>query len=86
MSSRSEEPIIRAGEIGQYVFCARAWWYARVKGYRSENLATMRQGAARHRRHGRMVTRSYFLRWLAVVLLILGGAFFVIWLLLGLGG
>jgi len=86
MDVSKEDPIIRASEIGQYVFCARAWWLGRVMGYRSTNLAAMRQGTARHRVHGRAVAGYHFLRRLAVALLILAGVAFAAWLLLSLGG
>ena len=38
-----QDDIVRASEIGQYAFCARAWWLGRVKGYRSTNVAAMRE-------------------------------------------
>jgi CRISPR/Cas system-associated exonuclease Cas4 (RecB family) len=79
------DPIIRASEISQYAFCARAWWLGRVRGYRSSNLAAMRQGEARHRAHGRTVEGYHRLRWLAVALLSLAGILIVAWLLLSLG-
>ena len=80
-----EDPIIRASEISQYAFCARAWWLGRVRGYRSSNLAAMRQGEARHRAHGRAVAGYHRLRWLAVALLALAAVLVVAWLLLSLG-
>jgi uncharacterized membrane protein len=80
-----EEPVIRASEISQYAFCARAWWLGRVRGYRSSNLAAMRQGEARHRAHGRTVEGYHRLRWLAVALLSLAAVLIVAWLLLSLG-
>ena len=80
-----QDPVIRASEISQYAFCARAWWLGRVRGYRSSNLAAMRQGEARHRAHGRTVEGYHRLRWLAVALLSLAGILIVAWLLLSLG-
>jgi CRISPR/Cas system-associated exonuclease Cas4 (RecB family) len=79
-----EDPIIRASELSQYAFCARAWWLGRVKGYRSSNLAAMQQGEAQHRAHGRSVERYQRLRRLAAVLLLLAGLLIVAWLLLSL--
>jgi CRISPR/Cas system-associated exonuclease Cas4 (RecB family) len=79
-----EEPVIRASEISQYAFCARAWWLGRVKGYRSTNLAAMRHGEARHHAHGRTVEGYHRLRWLAVALLSLAAALILAWLLLSL--
>jgi hypothetical protein len=81
-----EDPIIRASEISQYDFCARAWWLGRVRGYHSTNLAAMQQGEARHRAHGRAVEGYHRLRWLAVALLGLAGVLIVAWLLLSLVG
>lgn len=82
--SRNDE-VIRASEIGQYVFCARAWWYDRVKGYRPENVAALRRGSVRHRRHGRRVAGYHLLRRLALILLLLGVVAVVAWLILGRG-
>ena len=79
------DDIIRVSEIGQYAFCARAWWLGRVKGYRSTNVAAMQRGEARHRRHGRAVVGYHLLRRLAVALLGLAALTLVAWLLLSLG-
>ncbi len=78
--------VIRASEITQYAFCARAWWFGRVKGYRSANVAAMRRGTARHQAHGAAVARYHLLRWLAVVLLVLAGLVLITWLLWVLAG
>ena len=65
-----EEEIIRASEIGQYAFCARAWWYSRVKGYAPENTVELEQGVVRHRHHGRQVRAYHQLRWMGLGLLL----------------
>ena len=83
MSQR--DPIVRASEIGQYAYCARAWWFARVKGYRSANVAAMRKGTARHGAHGRAVEGYHLLRRLAVALIVLAGLLLLVWLLVSLG-
>ena len=80
-----QDDIIRASEICQYAFCARAWWLGRVRGYRSTNVTAMRQGTARHRSHGRTVLGYHLLQRLAFTLLILAVLALVAWLLLGLG-
>lgn len=80
-----DDDIVRASELGQYAYCARAWWYARVKGYRPENRAALWRGTARHSQHGRRVVGYDLLGRLAVLLLLLAAAAVIAWLLLGGG-
>ena len=84
-SNSGPSPIIRASEIGLYTFCARAWWLQQVQGYRSANVAAMRQGASEHSGHGRAVEGYHRLRWLAMGLLLLAGLALLAWLFLSLG-
>jgi 3-mercaptopyruvate sulfurtransferase SseA len=81
-----QDPVIRASEVSQYVFCARAWWMGRVKGYRSTNVRAMRQGRARHEAHGRAVEGYHVWRRLAIALMALAVVLLIVWLLSGLGG
>ncbi len=50
--------ILRASEIGEYVFCHRAWWLDRVLGIESANRAQMDAGVDRHAAHGRAVQHA----------------------------
>jgi hypothetical protein len=79
-------PVIRASEIGQYVYCHRAWWLGIVQGYRSVNEAALVAGARAHARHGRTVAASLRWRQVGYVLLALGGVLGAIALCGLLGG
>ena len=63
-------PVIRASEIGNYVFCRRAWWY-RKQGLEAENQAEMAAGTELHREHGRAVLAAGVFRTLGLALLLL---------------
>lgn len=56
--------IIRASEVGEYVYCARAWWLRRVAGLEPEGRERRERGTSLHRRHGRTVAGSNMLIWL----------------------
>jgi CRISPR/Cas system-associated exonuclease Cas4 (RecB family) len=60
---------IRASEVGSYLYCARAWWYAR-QGLIPTNQAEMNAGTELHREHGRIVITSGLTRLLAIILLL----------------
>jgi CRISPR/Cas system-associated exonuclease Cas4 (RecB family) len=62
-------PIVRASEIGSYLYCHRAWWY-RKQGVKSENQAELATGTELHRRHGRKVLAAGLLRNLGMILLL----------------
>lgn len=72
--------VIRASEIGEYVFCHRAWWLRHMAGYKSANVREMAHGTAWHARHGRRVAAAGGLRLLALLLL----AAALLWLALSL--
>jgi hypothetical protein len=61
--------IIRASEIGAYLYCHRAWWYQR-QGLTSENQVELASGSELHREHGRKVLVAGLLRGLAMALLL----------------
>jgi CRISPR/Cas system-associated exonuclease Cas4 (RecB family) len=60
-------PTIRASDIGNYLYCRRAWWYRR-QGVESENQAEMTTGSELHRQHGRQVLASGLMRTLGLIL------------------
>jgi hypothetical protein len=59
---------IKASEIGEYLYCQRAWWY-RLQGAPSANVRELREGGAYHARHGRGVRRLGWQRLLAYALI-----------------
>ncbi len=70
--------VIRASEIGEYVFCHRAWWLHQVQGETSANTRELAEGTARHAWHGRQVNLAYALRGLAVLLVLAGLLAFIL--------
>lgn len=71
-SQRPDSHIIRASEIGEYVYCARSWWLHRVQGVETRHTAALRSGQKAHDRHGRAVASMQLQRRLALLLAILG--------------
>ncbi len=75
---------IRASEIGNYVYCRRAWWLRRVKGYMPENVRELAVGQQYHQAHGRSLQQSFWARRLAYALLFITVAFITFQILMGL--
>lgn len=73
--------IIRASEIGQYVYCARAWWLGSVEGLSSSHQREMAAGETAHRRHGQRVRVSLGLSLLAYIVLLLAAVVGIVWLI-----
>jgi len=69
--AKSTSQVIRASELGEYAYCARAWWLGRVLGYRPANLERLAAGEAAHVRHGQEVVSYHRLQRWAYVLLAL---------------
>jgi len=80
INDRDTVPLIRASEIGQYIFCARGWWLERVKGYPSAHTREMAAGQVAHLEHGRVVLRYHRLQRWAYMLLALATLLGAAWL------
>jgi CRISPR/Cas system-associated exonuclease Cas4 (RecB family) len=63
-------PVTRASDIGNYLYCRRAWWY-RKQGIESENKAELAAGTELHRTHGRMVLAAGLYRTIGLILLLI---------------
>ncbi len=84
--AKKTNQVIRASELGQYEYCARAWWMGRVLGYPSANLESMAAGEEAHVRHGEQVVGYHRLRRWAytfLALAMLAGTAFLILALRG---
>ncbi|NJL05233.1 MAG: hypothetical protein HC911_10095 [Chloroflexaceae bacterium] len=64
--------LIRASEVGEYVYCARAWWLHHVLAWQPDKLtqAQLMQGTRQHARHARTVAASGILLRLGVGLVL----------------
>ena len=60
-------PIIRASDIGTYLYCRRAWWYKK-QGAESVNQSELAAGTQLHARHGRQVLASSITRNIGLLL------------------
>jgi CRISPR/Cas system-associated exonuclease Cas4 (RecB family) len=61
--------VIRSSDIGNYLYCRRAWWY-RKQGLESDNRAELAAGTQLHQKHGRQVLASNLTRSVALILLL----------------
>lgn len=62
--------VIRSSEIGNYLYCRRAWWY-RKQGLESDNQAELAAGTQLHQKHGRQVLVSTLTRTAGLILLLI---------------
>ncbi|PDW04937.1 hypothetical protein [Candidatus Viridilinea mediisalina] len=65
-------PNVRASEIAEYTFCAKAWWLRRVAGAQPRGAGRRAAGVRRHARHGMLVRLSNVALWAGVLAMALG--------------
>jgi CRISPR/Cas system-associated exonuclease Cas4 (RecB family) len=63
-------PIIRASDIGTYLYCRRAWWYKK-QGIPSVNQTEFAAGTQLHARHGRQVLASGITRNIGLLIMMI---------------
>ena len=71
--------VIKASELGAYLYCHRAWAFQR-QGMESQNQAALDAGTAFHKRHGISVRQARLLKALGVLLLILAAVILMVWI------
>jgi len=59
---------VTASQVGQYAFCARAWWLGTVEKREPAHQARLDAGQVAHERHGWNVALAHLSRRLAMVL------------------
>ena len=74
---------IRASELGEYLYCQRAWWLRRELGVASQNVRELQAGQQYHEAHGRLVWRARYGRQMAAAVLLLG-ILLMIWQIMGI--
>ncbi len=77
--------LISASEIGEYVYCRRAWWFHRVRGIDPQNVEDLSRGTAVHRAHGKAVMYGEIARKAAMILIALALLLAVVWLMVSVG-
>ena len=81
--SDQHERVVRASEIGQYVYCARSWWLGSIQGRPSTHTREMAAGETSHVRHGRGVRTSFWLNRLAYITLLVAAVIGIVWVIGG---
>ncbi len=64
--------VIRASEIGQYDFCAKAWWLGAIEGVPPDNIAELQAGTDWHAAHHQVISRAQHMQQGAIVLVVIG--------------
>ena len=72
--------LIRVSEIGEYVYCRRAWWLGRVQGEASSHVREMAAGTGAHARHGRGLALAGCLQTIAYLLFAAALVAAVVWI------
>lgn len=76
-SRQSSSPVIRASEIGRWVYCERAWWMA-AQGYENHNRAALQYGLDAHEQHAQQVAGAHRKQTTALIFMALGALLLLI--------
>lgn len=81
---KRDRSLVRASDIGQWSYCQRAWWLARVRGAEHQHPARLVRGTKAHEAHGTTVLQAQrYRRWghlLLALSIMLFGLALLFWL------
>jgi hypothetical protein len=75
----------KASEIGEFVYCHRAWWLHHIQGHDPANRAALEAGQVHHAAHGATVQRAAWVRRVAITLFIVAVLLMVFTLYMSMG-
>lgn len=75
--------IIRASEINQYVYCAKAWWLGAIEGVEPTNVRELEAGSLMHAQHGQVVRIAGWAQRAAIGLMLIGIVLAIAWFAAG---
>lgn len=75
---------VTASQVGQYAFCARAWWLGSVENCEPVYLDRLDDGRVAHERHGWSVALARASSRLAVLLVVAAALALAAWTILAL--
>jgi len=70
---------VSASQIGQYAYCAQAWWLREIKKHTPADLGAFARGTQAHERHGWRVALSRGFQRLAVLLVVAAAIALIAW-------
>lgn len=73
--------VLGAAEVGEYVFCRRAWWLRHVHGMVPANQTDLLEGTHLHDRHGKRARTAAWLQFGGYILALLAMILAGFWLL-----
>jgi hypothetical protein len=72
---------VTASQVGQYAYCARAWWLGVVEGHAPADLEPLDRGARSHERHGWRISIARLTRRVGVFILSAAAVSTLVWAL-----
>ena len=76
---------VTASQVGQYAFCARAWWLGSIENREPVYLDRLEDGQSAHERHGWSVALARASSRLALLLVVVAALALAVWVILALG-
>lgn len=74
---------VTASQVGQYAYCARAWWLGAIEGHVPAELEGLDRGIRVHERHGWHVSLSRLIRHMALLILAAAAISALAWIVSG---
>jgi hypothetical protein len=69
---RKDRSLVRASDVGTWVFCRRAWWLKNVAAADHERPDLLQRGEQAHEAHGRRFVAAHWGRLAGLALVALG--------------